>query len=58
MMEKPSCTNCKYIADFAGNYTECVLLHRLVDWYYWRNLSPDDCPENKVKNNDILTTDK
>lgn len=43
-MREQSCTNCKNIADFGGNYTECVLLHRFVDWYYWKNLAPDDCP--------------
>jgi len=49
-MNEPSCTSCEHIADFAGNYTECVLLHRFVDWYYWKNLSPDDCPKLNCDN--------
>ena len=46
-MSKPTCVGCEHIADFAGNYTECVLLHRFVDWYYWQSLAPDDCPKRK-----------
>lgn len=41
---KPCCTTCEHIADFGGNYTECVLLHRFVDWYYWNSQTPADCP--------------
>lgn len=48
-MSEPICTNCRYLVDFAGNYAECVKLHRFVDWYYWKSLSPDDCP---LKNGD------
>lgn len=43
------CTNCKKTADFGGNYVECVLLHRFVDWHYWRSVRPDDCPLREVK---------
>lgn len=43
-MSEPTCTNCEHLADFAGNYCECVLLHRFVDWYYWKALAPNDCP--------------
>ena len=42
--ESPLCTKCEHTADFSGNYVECVLLHRFVDWYYWKCLSPEDCP--------------
>lgn len=48
-MSELICTNCRYLVDFAGNYCECVKLHRFVDWYYWKSLSPDDCP---LKNGD------
>ena len=44
-MDELSCTGCEYLADFAGNYVECTLLHRFVDWYYWRDSCPDDCPK-------------
>ena len=46
-MSEPTCVGCEHIADFAGNYAECVLLHRFVDWYYWKSLAPDDCPKRK-----------
>ena len=41
---KPCCTYCEHTASFAGNYTECVLLHAFVDWYYWHSEAPDECP--------------
>ena len=41
---KPCCTDCEHLADFAGNYVECVLLHRFIDWYYWKSQAPEDCP--------------
>ena len=37
------CGQCKYQADFAGNYIECVLLHRFVDYEYWHNEEPEGC---------------
>ena len=40
----PDCSVCKNTANFAGNYVECVLLHRFVDWWWWRSTCPDDCP--------------
>ena len=43
------CTNCKKTADFGGNYVECALLHRFVDWHYWRSVRPDDCPLREVR---------
>ena len=38
------CTNCEHTASFAGNYTECILLHRFVDSWWWSASAPDDCP--------------
>lgn len=52
-MNKISCMDCKNIADMFlqsvcdGNYCECILLHRFVDWYYWNDLAPDDCPKRQ-----------
>ena len=43
-MAESNCTDCKNVADFAGNYTECILLHRFIDWWWWRSKAPDDCP--------------
>lgn len=49
MNEEPICTNCEYTADFAGNYIECIKLHRFIDYYWWRSLSPDYCPKRGDK---------
>lgn len=57
-MDEPKicCYNCEHLADFAGNYVECVLLHCFVDWYYWNaGTRPDNCPllnENVLKGED------
>lgn len=51
-MAELCCTNCKNIADFGGNYVECVLLHRFVDWYYWKSFCPDDCPLREVSDDE------
>ena len=48
-IKKISCVNCEKIADFSGNYVECVLLHRFVDWYYWRDASPEYCPKKNIE---------
>lgn len=56
-MSKPTCVGCGYIACFAGNYTECVLLHRFVDWYYWNSLAPDDCPKRKEMEQEDINDD-
>lgn len=50
MTNKPSCTNCPNMADFAGNYVECVKLHRFVDWWWWRDQAPEDCPKREKEN--------
>lgn len=51
-MDNHTCAGCGYITSFGGNYIECVLLSRFVDWYYWNNKSPDDCPKKKRKLNE------
>jgi len=48
-MDKPICTGCEHIADFAGNYVECVLLHKFVDWYWWNSEAPEDCPKRGIQ---------
>jgi hypothetical protein len=35
--------------DSFGNYVECVLLHRFIDWWYWNNKEVEDCPLNNDK---------
>ena len=46
-MTKYSCTTCEYCKSFDGNYSECVQLHRFVDYWYWKDKCPDECPKNK-----------
>lgn len=48
-MINQECRTCKNTADFAGNYVECVMLHKFVDWWYWRGICPDDCPLREEK---------
>ncbi len=48
-MSEPMCYGCKYLADTLGNYVECKKSaetgkHMFVDWYYWNDGSPDECP--------------
>ena len=48
-MSEPNCYGCKHIKDVFGNYVECGELaktgtHMFVNWYYWRDGSPDECP--------------
>lgn len=43
---KEWCGKCEHMKDVFGNYVECVLLHKFVDWWYWNNSVPDDCPLN------------
>lgn len=54
-MSEIRCNNCKYLADAFGNYVECKKsaengLHMFVDWHYWNNSSPEECP---LKNNTL-----
>lgn len=50
---KPSCYGCEHLRDVFGNYVECPLLHRLVDWWYWNgDDAPADCPYRKDGDND------
>ena len=44
--KEPCCRECKHLTGFAGNYSECVLLHAFVDYYYWNSgeTSPKECP--------------
>ena len=48
-----SCTTCPHVFDEFGNFVECKLLqdglnHVFVDWFYWNNKSPDNCPLRKA----------
>ena len=38
------CEKCKYFKDVFGNFVQCVKIGRFLDWEYWNNIEPDDCP--------------
>lgn len=42
MMNK--CDKCQYFTDVFGNFVQCVKTGRLIDWEYWNNIEPEDCP--------------
>ena len=51
------CYGCKYLRDQFGNFVECGLLakegtHLFVDYYYWNEGYPDDCPKLKEHTED------
>lgn len=52
-MKMNKCDQCKYKADFAGNYIECVLLHRFVDYEYWHNEKPEGCQFKAKQENNV-----
>ena len=41
------CDKCPYFKDIFGNYVQCVLTGRFIDYEYWHNELPDDCPLTK-----------
>lgn len=38
------CDKCKYFRDVFGNFVQCVKTGRFVDYEYWHNQEPEDCP--------------
>ena len=52
------CDQCKYKADFAGNYIECVLLHRFVDYEYWHNEEPEGCQFKAKQENNVRMSEE
>ena len=43
------CDKCEYAKDAFGNFIECILLHRFIDYEYWHNETPNDCPKIEEK---------
>lgn len=41
---KNQCDKCPYFKDIFGNYVQCVKTGRFIDYEYWHNELPDDCP--------------
>ena len=48
-----SCYSCEHLHDEFGNFVSCDLLHVFVDWYYWNDQTPKDCPLNKQKDKEL-----
>ena len=53
-INSPKCCICEYVADAFGNYVECKKTaengkHMFVDWYYWNDGAPAECPLNTEK---------
>lgn len=40
-----SCVNCENFKDVFGNFVQCVATGRLIDYEYWNNIQPKDCPK-------------
>lgn len=38
------CDTCRFHINVFGNFIQCVKTGRLVDYEYWNNLEPEDCP--------------
>lgn len=44
---------CECLKNVFGNYVQCVKTGRFVDYEYWHDETPDDCPlEAKEKRKD------
>ena len=41
---KNQCDKCPYFKDIFGNYVQCVKTGRFINYEYWHNELPDDCP--------------
>lgn len=44
------CDKCEYFKNIFGNFVQCIKTGRLIDYEYWHNLEPDDCPKKEKKN--------
>lgn len=38
------CEKCEYFKDVFGNFVQCIKTGRFLDWEYWNNKEPEDCP--------------
>lgn len=39
-----TCDDCEYFKDVWGNFVQCIKTGRFIDYEYWRNEQPKDCP--------------
>ena len=47
MSEPNICENCEYLVDVFGNYVQCIKTGRFVNYEYWHNIQPEDCPKSR-----------
>ena len=38
------CDKCEYFNDVFGNFIQCKKIGRFIDYEYWHNQEPEDCP--------------
>ena len=44
MVDFMKCEKCEFLADVFGNFVQCCKTGRFVDYEYWHNEDPADCP--------------
>lgn len=50
-LQMNKCDKCPYFKDQFGNFVMCIKTSRFIDWEYWNNVEPEDCPLDKEENN-------
>ena len=40
------CEKCEFFKDVFGNFVQCIKTGRFIDYEYWYNIHPIDCPLN------------
>lgn len=43
------CDKCSCFKNVFGNFVQCIKTGRLIDWEYWNNIEPEDCPLKEMK---------
>ena len=39
------CDGCEHFIDVFGNFVQCSETNRFIDYEYWNNEEPEDCPK-------------
>lgn len=45
------CDNCEYLKDVFGNFVQCIKTGRFLNYEYWNNEDPTDCPLDSKEQN-------
>ena len=51
------CEKCQFLKDVFGNYVQCCKTGRFVDYEYWHNEDPHDCPIKSNKKEEVKPND-